>query len=515
MGPPLHHLPSVSWVPLSVAALITIGAGLRVIHADWDCLTRDESFSWRLIQYDWGEMIERTAADVHPPLYYVILKGWARASGSSIVWLRHFSIVWGVASAALMYFTVGEAVRQGRVGSSRTLERVAGLLGAALVTFHADQIVASRTARMYSLGVFLAVASSWVLLRALRGDRGRYWWWLVYGVIGGLFSLTHYFAVFTLFAQGLFVFVEVARSWWGARRRQAVSRIVGYLIGVSLCFGLYAPWVPVMAGQVRSVWQDYWIPPLSRQAMDEAIFCWSTGIQGIPMLLERWVVWILLAASFSTTVWQLHTGGLLFALQAAVPWLLCLGVSFGGGQSVLQERYLIFSQIGLFGMVSIGVGHRAWQPVGVGVIWVLCSMTLCGTFEEVLRFPVGPPQAARAIKFVAQHAEGGDMVIASSYRTLNRLRYYASEARLDQVRICCLGSPDTTKGHIVHVASLEHDDMISPADAVYSQRAWFVFDRDEQLPSVPAGMEKAQARTFAGRSDGTWVVALYVREGWP
>jgi hypothetical protein len=107
-------------VLLLLAGLVLIATGLRAPRRDWGCLTRDESFSWRLIQYDWREMVERIATDVHPPFYYVLLKAWAGVWGSSIGSLRGFSVVWGVAGAALMYVTAREAGRQCRRGCDRT-----------------------------------------------------------------------------------------------------------------------------------------------------------------------------------------------------------------------------------------------------------------------------------------------------------------------------------------------------------------------------------------------------------
>jgi hypothetical protein len=368
---------------------------------------------------------------------------------------------------------------------------------------------------MYRLGVFLGLASSWMTLRALRSERRQRGWWIVYGLTSAVFCLTHYFAAFAVFAQGLFILVEVARLWCTGARRRALSVMLGSSTAIALCAALALPWMPVVANQVRSVRQGYWIPPLTRQALDDALFCWTTGVPDPPTLPETWVVRVLLAATFAGALWRLRPGGLLFALQAAVPWFLCLGLCATGGQSLFQERYLIFSQVGLFGMLAVVMGRRGWLPVRVGLICVVYSLTLCGTFEHVLRFPVEPSRAACAIGFVAQHAQAGDTVIASSYRTLNRLRYYASEARLDHVRICCLGSLPTRKGHVVHAASLNDGDFVSlaEADRPNLRRAWFVFDPGEELPFVPSGLRQADAYRFEGRTDSVWVAALYVGEG--
>src|SRR5688572_12056019 len=51
----------------------------------------DESFTAMLISYDWGEPVRRAALDVHPPLYYFILKVWTAAFGSSLLAMRSLS----------------------------------------------------------------------------------------------------------------------------------------------------------------------------------------------------------------------------------------------------------------------------------------------------------------------------------------------------------------------------------------------------------------------------------------
>lgn len=436
--------------------------------------------------------------------------------GSSIASLRGFSILCGVCSIPLMYVTARDAFRLGNSPRSRLVfERSGALVSAVLMTFHADQIGASRTARMYSLGVLLALASTWVMLWALRAERRQLWYWVAYGVAAALFCLTHYFAVFAAIGQGAFVVLEIARGRWTRRRPWVLSASAGYVTAVCVCLALLGPWLPVVATQVRLVRHDYWIPPLSLQAIDEALFWWTTGIPAAPTPLEACFVWVLLAAILTFSLWGLRASGLLFALQAAVPWVLCVALSAGGGRSVLQERYLIFSQLGLFGTLAVVAGRREGLPFRAGISSMLCFLTFCGTFQQVLRFPVQPSQARCAIQFVAQRAQDGDVVIASSYRTVNQLRYYASEARLARVRICCFGSPGATKGHVMHVASLQHSDMVSPSDSLDLQRAWFVFDCDEEIPFVPSGMRKVEERRFAGRTDGRWVAALYVGGGSP
>ena len=72
----------------------------------------DEYFTLTLINFDVGEMISLTAADVHPPLYYLILKfamtvfGFFGISPHSIYAVRIVSIIPYAIIMLISYFKI-------------------------------------------------------------------------------------------------------------------------------------------------------------------------------------------------------------------------------------------------------------------------------------------------------------------------------------------------------------------------------------------------------------------------
>ncbi|MBU4141332.1 hypothetical protein KKE99_00455, partial [Patescibacteria group bacterium] len=61
---------------LTLIAILVIGLILRLYNLIAVSLWHDEAFSALLIRYPFGEMIARIILDVHPPLYYIILRVW-------------------------------------------------------------------------------------------------------------------------------------------------------------------------------------------------------------------------------------------------------------------------------------------------------------------------------------------------------------------------------------------------------------------------------------------------------
>ena len=58
------------WAALYIAVLFCFSLPFLASPSFW----LDEVFTWETVEGSWGEVLARTAQDVHPPLYYLILK---------------------------------------------------------------------------------------------------------------------------------------------------------------------------------------------------------------------------------------------------------------------------------------------------------------------------------------------------------------------------------------------------------------------------------------------------------
>ena len=54
--------------------LLFLALGLRILGLSWQPLWWDEGYSLYASQMPIGTMIVETAEDIHPPLYYLLLK---------------------------------------------------------------------------------------------------------------------------------------------------------------------------------------------------------------------------------------------------------------------------------------------------------------------------------------------------------------------------------------------------------------------------------------------------------
>src|SRR4051812_40294221 len=95
------------WLP----GILVIGALFRLYNLTALALWHDEAFSAFYIRYPWGEMIHRIGLDVHPPLYYFVLRIWSYIFGHSLLSLRSLSVVFGVATIYMGYLFVKEAFK--------------------------------------------------------------------------------------------------------------------------------------------------------------------------------------------------------------------------------------------------------------------------------------------------------------------------------------------------------------------------------------------------------------------
>ncbi len=226
-SPPMRRLSSF----YVLGPIMLMGLVLRLIRLDFQPLWWDEGYTVWFTAQPLMAMLARTAADIHPPLYYALLHGWAQAFGLNPLSLRGFSVLVSLPAIPLAY-ALGRDLR----------DRPTGYLAALLVAVNPMAIYYGQEVRMYGLAATWSLAALWTGWRWMHGedvdqgeDAGRssshpWRWGLAYGisVVAGLYTL--YVFVLLPMAQGLWVLLRRPRRWKAFLVTQIAAAV------------LYVPW---------------------------------------------------------------------------------------------------------------------------------------------------------------------------------------------------------------------------------------------------------------------------------
>ena len=295
-------------------------------------LWHDEAFSALLIKYDFGEMIYRIGLDVHPPFYYIVLRGWDSLFGNSLFSLRAFSVFFSILMVLAAYLLVKEAFRN----------RKLALFSSLLLAFSSFQIQYAMEARMYVLGTFLIILSSYFILKALKTKNWS--WWLLYALAVSAGIYTHYYVFFSVLAQGIFLLCWVfkeSRFSLAAWLKNKTLWLASGAYGLVALF--YLPWLNIFLRQLGQVQESYWIPPMGPLSVPNTFFKMTTGGQ-----IDQYRFWyisialmilILIAAVYALRKIKPSAKWLIF-LSLVIPFIAAIGLSLK--TSIYLDRYFIF-----------------------------------------------------------------------------------------------------------------------------------------------------------------------------
>ncbi len=226
---------------LPLPVILLTATGLRFYRLAGQSLWSDEGNSVALAHRTFTEIARHTAFDIHPPLYYWLLKIWIALFGDSEIGLRSLSAVLGV---GLVYLTwlLGRRIFGHRVG----------LLAALLAAVSPFQIHYAQEARMYMLLTFLGLITitAAVFLIAPRPNQHRYTNIVVVGmyiaaVTGGLY--THYAFPLILIATN----IGALACLWSNRQLQS-SKLWSWLSLQLIPLLMYLPWLPIAWRQLTT-----------------------------------------------------------------------------------------------------------------------------------------------------------------------------------------------------------------------------------------------------------------------
>lgn len=211
------------------AAVLAIGVVLRIPGLA-DPFWIDEVISVETAALDLASLFQRVGfADLHPPLYYLLLSFWTWVFGNSEISARMLSLLVAAGTLVLVY----------RWAHSRYghWQAVAATLLLALSTFHIHYSVEVRS---YGLLAFLAIATLYMADRVTTGESPRRLHWASLVALESALLLTHYYAVVPVLAANLYFF-----TFRPAQR----SRVFAWVLSQGMCLALLGLWLPLILVQ--------------------------------------------------------------------------------------------------------------------------------------------------------------------------------------------------------------------------------------------------------------------------
>ena len=231
---------------LSTLILILLLAfAIRVLGSDALSLWIDEGASYYVIAQP--KLVDALATtDVHPPLYFYLLKGWASVTGISEFSLRYFSLLMGMLVVALCI----------PLGRLLEIDRWGAILATFWLSLSLIEIGMAQEVRMYTLrSVWVCFSMIGYLIWLQRSNTMAWALWFSSSV---MLVYTHYSGLLLPFLQGihLLLFTRSRHRWYA----------LGTLALVGAVFAPWFGWITLrqfhndqgLYAALPSTWQSFW-----------------------------------------------------------------------------------------------------------------------------------------------------------------------------------------------------------------------------------------------------------------
>lgn len=350
-------------LPIKEWFVLKFGLIIYAVLALWDITKSsiwfDEAFGMYLIRFDFWDVAKYTASDVHPPLYYWLLKLWTMLFGTNELAIRSMSVLFGVIAIIFGYLLIRKLFSK----NAASLSLLFMVLSPMLVRY-------GQEARMYTLVTAIALAATFVLTYAVNTKKRLPW--VIYGVLVSLGMWVHYFSAIIWISHWIWRADLVRRI---AKKGRFIKEYFSkeWLLAHFVAVGLFLPWIPFFVSQLFTVQAfGFWIPPVMPGTlvnfMTNVVYYQDMGQVTGWMALAFWVLIITMAVLavrvYSSMNDKLRQSYGLIMTLAFVPMILLFLLSMPPLRSSFIDRYLIASTLGiaLFIGVTLSFGIKYLRP---------------------------------------------------------------------------------------------------------------------------------------------------------
>ena len=271
----------------------------------------DEFFTLFVVKFPVTDIINVNIHDVHPPLYYLIVKAIAKLLG-----------VLNVSFSSLFLIKIISIISYGLIllFSALKLRDDYGWLSVGIFTFAlgclSQFFMHFILGRMYALGIVFLLLSFYFMKNILKDSDTRSWvFFTVFSVLG---AYTHYFVAISSVVMYMMLLIYLILN------KQSLKK---WFISVLAGIVMYLPWIYALVKQLTKVHNSYWIKDLTVKSFIKCLGYFSTNSDAIIIQLIA-----------------------IFAL------IFFIVVLFKNSDNILDsENYYLLSGIGVFvGTLAVG-----------------------------------------------------------------------------------------------------------------------------------------------------------------
>ncbi len=287
---------------------IALAFALRVYRLGDKNIWWDEGLAIWAVRKGFTDLTLWTASDVHPPLYFWLLKPWVTLAGKSEFAARFLSVIWGVLTVALIYPLTKRLIGHG-----------VALLTTFLLAIARFHVWWSQEMRMYILAAFLILLSLYLFTRLEEGAE-RVWLFYILATAAALYTL--YLAALVILIENLLVLTI----------RRPRSFLLKWVLSQAAVLFLLTPWLYLALPRVHT-WSVVSEPFKLGRFLQ---LYWLVVPLGISTHLERytWLAWAFSAISMAGLIFlwnRRREAGLLLLSSLALPPLAIYLISLPRG----------------------------------------------------------------------------------------------------------------------------------------------------------------------------------------
>lgn len=323
--------------------LLLAAFALRLFRLEAQSIWWDEGISLHLAGASLREIFANRVVNIHPPLYFLGLKGWATLAGASAFSGRYLSVLASLLQVATIYGVC-----------RRWFNRGSAWIAAVLVALSPLSVIYGQEIRVYAMLPLVYLALLAITRRLIHQERSGKSFYLLLGLIAWAGLHLHYIAFFAI----IYISIWALPAFYRQRRRQDILNwvVTHVLVGVASM-----PWLLAVVANWAAVQREanagaFLAEPAPLPFLISQV--WVFHLTGLAGALRRpeaqWLAALVAALLVLHFLLRPRRRGRFSSLELLGHWLVPLSCALfvWSVRSFSHPRYVSMYAIGLFVLVA-------------------------------------------------------------------------------------------------------------------------------------------------------------------